>query len=223
MTFIIKQTEIDMAASSAPPWIRDMLQNFSVSVAQHAKDLSDHYAHMQHVERQKNLPIEQKTHQVYPPPSAPTLIDQAVLGDGNGGFIPDYKLINDRPSTEQLVARRLREKKEQLSGSVLEQEVALIHVISGGGKSRAYQLRYMDIAAKDAAIGVGLSLTGISETKEAVEVRRSPEDTKFKQEHEARSAKIETIVRHGAELHAQIEDLTPQNIDSWTMAPFPGV
>ena len=228
MTFIVKQTKIDELASTAPPYLREMLENFSVSAHQHAKDLNDHKQHMGLVDQQKNLPKEERTHQSYPAPMAPNLIDQAVQRREDGVFVADFQIVNDRPSTEQLAAKRLREKKVALITKVSEVEADLIKKVSGGYKHRAFQFRYGDIARADngrasaivAKLGKGVTH---QEIKAQIEADRPADDTKFKVEHEARLLAAEGILRHAAELHSQIDDLTPQNVDAWTMAPFPDV
>jgi hypothetical protein len=50
---------------------------------------------------------------------------------------------------------------------------------------------------------------------------RSLEDAEFMADREAWKTKEASILRHGADLHAQIEDLTEDTIDAWKPAEFP--
>lgn len=50
---------------------------------------------------------------------------------------------------------------------------------------------------------------------------RPPEDIQFLADHADRQARSDAIMRHGAELHAQIEDLTAETIAVWQPAEFP--
>jgi hypothetical protein len=214
MTFIVKQSEIDEHARAASPWLRDLLNNFSLSVQQHALDLATHYTHMEEVVKQAVLPdgYEGKTHQAYPTPHTSPLIDQAVRRDTNGKFIPDFQIINDRASTEQLAVRRLRKKKDALTTLVTEEETRCLETIIPARKRRFLQIQYADVMVKR-TFGDG----GI------LQDYRSSEELAFCKDYENRASQFQVVIRHAAQLHSDIEDLTLQNVDSWTMTPFPNV
>lgn len=204
MTFIVKQTEIDSLIVIAPPYMREMLENFSTAVAQHAKDLNDHAFHMTQVEAQKNLAREEQSYQSYPAPAAPVLIDRAVRRRDDGVFVGDFQLINDRPSIEQIAVKRLREKKSELTSKITEIETAVSAKVIPVRKRRSLEFKLGDILPKK-------------------EEDRSQDEKDFLKEYSTKKALLFAIAKHGAELHSQIEDLTDKDVDTWTPAPFPEV
>lgn len=59
------------------------------------------------------------------------------------------------------------------------------------------------------------------DVEHAVAAGRSEEDAAFVAEQAERARKLEAVVRHGAVLQHDIEDLTESEIDSWEPPPFP--
>lgn len=60
----------------------------------------------------------------------------------------------------------------------------------------------------------------VSDVEAFHKMERPPEDHDFVHKHTERLQMIEAIYRWGAQLHAEVEDLTVDNIDAWQMAPF---
>lgn len=241
MTFVVKQSEIEAAIATAPAAFHaNLLRRFPESVKQHALDLAAHADHMGNVDRDAKAAAAEKrptTYQAYPAPDPPALIDQAVARvqeKGKTVFVPDFKVINDLPSPEQVKAKALRAAKDQLIGAVSEAESAAANAVLPFGKRRANDMRRIDIHAADQARRAELAaqLDGLAPSDptrhakvaalaDAVKAGRPKADADFVAAHEARVAKLDKIFRHAAALQSEIEDLTADNVADWKPRPFP--
>lgn len=241
MTFVVKQSEIEAAIATAPAaYHANLLRRFSESVKQHALDLEAHGTHMDNVARDAKVATAEKRapkFQAYPPPDPPTLIDQAVSRvqeNGKTVFVPDFKVINDLPSPEQVKAAALRSAKDALLGAVTQEETRVANTVLPFGKRRAGDIRRVDVQIADQARAATLRAAfndlapsdPVRIAKEAglvdaVKAGRPKADADFVTAHEAAVATLDKIYRHAAALQSEIEDLTADTIASWKPEQFP--
>jgi hypothetical protein len=154
--------------------------------------------HKQAVDRGEQVkrpaPVE---HHRYPPPRASPLIEASVkvdsVGDGQEvSYAPDYEIFDDGPSLEEI----LRQKKDALMPAVYEAERKEIHVVIPFAKHRAAAIRNIDLVGK---------------------TEKTPEDDAEIVDYQVKMQQIEAITRKYAKILSDIEDLTPQNIDTYRM------
>lgn len=152
-------------------------------------------------------------------PAAPFAeVDSAIRRtgreDGSSEFTADYEIVG--PSFEA--------KKARLFQQVNEAEASALAAVLPQGKVRAYQFREHDIRAADQRgyLGAVKQLSpGIHiDFAEFADEHRPVDDTRFLEEQAARADRRNEIARHAAQLHHDIEDLTPDTIDAWEMKPF---
>jgi hypothetical protein len=178
--------------------------------------------------------------QKYPPPSAHPEIDAAVARseqDGRRLFTPDYTIVDDlKPEDlpQDKVPELLRLKEVYLS-RVIHAEQEAMKTILPHGKVRAYQLREAGIRQADAArdAPVQKEISGLEESnpkRKSLQVQladpsrhdkvRPKEDTQFLVSCQTiREAQLE-VSRKAAAMMSDIEDLTEDNVRSWTLGSF---
>lgn len=175
--------------------------------------------------------------QKYPPPSAHPEIDEAVSRserDGKKFFSPDYVVVDDLPPEVSDNSELGRLKQVYLS-RVAHAEQTAIHQLIPPGKVRFHQLREHDILTQDLKrdndiLGqisemepedkrlVGLKKS-IQDPKRHERVR-SKENTQFLNWFSNIRSKQSVIQRRAAEMMSEIEDLTEDNVHSWTLGSF---
>jgi len=114
-------------------------------------------------------------------------------------FIADYEVVDDTPPPPP--APSFEEQKQRLIGAVAAAEGAYLLKIDPMGKRRLTSMKYAD-------------------AKSIVEDKRSPADNALIEEYEERAKRVKAINWMAAEMMAEVEDLTPETIDSWVMKPF---
>ncbi|NEU95667.1 hypothetical protein [Bradyrhizobium uaiense] len=141
-------------------------------------------------------------HEPYPAPLAHPDIAasiKAITGaDGSVTYVPDFEIVNDDPTPAQIFAA----KKALLLNAVhhAEQE-ALKQTQLPLGKRRLADLREVDIRGADPrTIGAA--------------------DQQHLADQESRRAKVDAIVRAAAQVTSDIEDLTTDNVDTFTIPIF---
>lgn len=133
----------------------------------------------------------------YPAPIAHPDIAAAVAtnvgADGKVIYVPDFEIVNDDPTPEQILAA----KKAFLLHAVSQAEAEAIGVILlPPGKRRQAEILEADIRAKD---------------------NQAAAETQHLADQESRRAKVEAIVRAAAQVMSDIEDLTADNIDTFEL------
>lgn len=149
-------------------------------------------------------------------PAAPIEIDGSIKRtlrpDGTTEFTPDYEIAG--PS---FVVR-----KSRLLDAVSAAERDAIAAVAPAGKLRAFQFREQDIRAADHARWADVDHEKYPNFEQHSYLARPPEDTKFMDEQASREAMRQTIYRWAAGLHSDIEDLTPEAIDTFVVTSFNG-
>jgi len=168
---------------------------------------------------------------LYPEPlSHPEIV--ACLNDAGD---PDFVVVDDGPTD----ADKLMERKNILFKELRESEESLRNSVIPPAKMRLYGLKYNAITTADQnrfnewlaranekfAIDVAAAKeSGEDEPKfpptPAPEQLRPEIDQKFMEEQSARQARIDAIVLWAAQAESDIDDLTLETIDSWTLQPF---
>lgn len=133
----------------------------------------------------------------YPAPIAHPDIVAAVKtdigADGNVTYVPDFEIENDDPTPEQLLAA----KKEALLHAVSCAEAEAIGAVQlPPGKQRHADIREADIRAKD---------------------NQAAADTQHLADQESRRAKVDGIFRKAAQVMSDIEDLTLETVDAFSL------
>lgn len=210
MTVTIKKSEIQAAIANAPAnYHVRLLQSFPESVAAHVAELDYHAAHMELVAKGKA--------DAYPPPDPPVLINQAVSRIERGGkivHVADFVVVDDLPTEQQIRDKRLADKKSELISAVSSEESHLSNKAFPIGKRRAAEFARLDILRADDARQRDIG---------DIVKHRPPSDTALLNDYNKRSASIESLARHAAMLHSQIEGLTLDTVDTWRPEPFPKV
>lgn len=204
---------------------------FARRVSQHAEDLNHHAAHHDALEEEKSREpdVAKRQYQPYPVPTAHPMIAAAVVRI-SGKFSPAYEVLDDIPPppaalTDDDVA--LRRKKAELVDFVAHQESAHLGALMPSGKLRARYYRSQDIAEAEEGRRRALAATMTKEEivagapAKTVLAERSPEDAAFLAEESELHERMRKIQRHAARLQHDVEDLTSETIDTWTMEPFP--
>lgn len=196
-------------------------QGFAFLVAQRIATLQEYDAHeviVRYHATIDDMPAEERW-VTLAVPAAPVEVDAAIRRtpreDGTTEFTADYEIVG--PSFET--------KKARLFQKVSEAEGAAINAIVPPGKIRALQFREMDIRTADqsryAAEVAGSSRIGVAppDFVQFCEENRPADDRRFMKEQAARQDRHNQIQRWAAQLHSDIEDLTPETIDAWEMKP----
>jgi hypothetical protein len=142
-------------------------------------------------------------------PQAPAEVDAAIRRtpreDDTTEFTADYEIVGPPFET----------KKSRLFQRVSEAEGVAINGVVPPGKVRAFQFREIDIRKAD-------QVRRDSEVASVTKSSRPAADQHFLDEQASREDCRNEIMRHAAQLHSDIEDLTPETIDAWEMTPFHG-
>jgi hypothetical protein len=166
-------------------------------------------------------------HEPYPKPIGhPDIIASVatkVGDDGSVTYVPHFEIVDDDPTPDEILAAKKIDLLSKISAA--EQE-AIDRAELPLGKRRAAALLEADISAEDAKVATDL----IDKTPEAnraqldiakeLKKRRDPKHTQHLQDQESRRAKIEAIVRAGAQAMSDIEDLTADKIDTFEIPSF---
>ena len=166
-------------------------------------------------------------HEPYPPPAAhPDVmasVSSSVDAAGNITFIPDFVIINDDPSPDEIMAL----KKRALIDAIIQAEmIARAKIELPIGKQRAASIREIDLRNADLdlqkKIIIGKNADDILKINMELELRklRNPVDQKFLDDQQDRSSKIDAIVRAGAKAMSDVEDLTIDNVDTFVVPSF---
>lgn len=158
----------------------------------------------------------------YPMPIAHPYIIASIAtnigADGNITYSPDFEVVNDDPTPEQI----LTAKKMALLQAVIQAELgALKDAQLPVGKQRAANILEGDIRARDSQLVEELvAYTKANRRKNIdiateVEIRRDPAHTRHLADQESRRAKVDAIVRATAQIMSDIEDLTLAEIDAF--------
>ena len=166
-------------------------------------------------------------HEPYPPPTAhPDVmasVSSYVDAAGNITFIPDFVIVNDDPSPDEIMEL----KKRALIESIIQAEmVARAKIELPIGKQRAASIREIDLRNSDVdlqkKIVIGKNADDIQKIDMELELRklRNPVDQKFLDDQQDRSSKIDVITRTAAAAMSEVEDLTLENIDKFVIPTF---
>jgi hypothetical protein len=158
----------------------------------------------------------------YPRPSAVVDVEASCRFDGEK-FVPDYEVVNDDPTPEQV----LRRKKDELIGKVKEAENAVIDKVRlPPGKQRLVNMVLAQINDADEKIAKDVLKNATEEEKanlnlaDEIAQRRSPEHKKQIAEIEIRAKTIHLIELNAAMAMSDIEDLTIDNVDGYVIPSF---
>jgi hypothetical protein len=193
-------------------------RDFEVQVAAHAAEMKNWRAHMARVKSDDASGVTGiERHWPLVRPAAHPLIESAV----NEKDEVDFELVDDGPTPEQI----LRQKKDQILHEICRLEQSAIADIVPVGKRRLMNLQENSILTAHAA-RVSENTDGIIKAAaSALGLRQAPamptDDAKFVAEQSERRRKIVSIEAAAAQAMNDIEDLTLDNIDAWTMPKFP--
>jgi hypothetical protein len=166
-------------------------------------------------------------HEPYPKPIAHPDIVAAVAtnigADGNITYVPDFEIVNDDPTPEQI----LREKKDALLGKIYHAEEAAKNLaLPPIGKRRLMNLRENDIVLADSKFAKDLIDSTPDPDRARIDIAkelkksRDPKHTHHLEAQESIRAKVDRIVRAGAQAMSDVEDLTLDNIDNYQIPTF---
>lgn len=196
--------------------------DFDVEVAAHAAAMKHWRAHMARVkEDEANGVTGIDKHAPYGRPMAHHAVAAAV----NENDEADFDVVDDT----------LEPRKTALMDQVNQAEQSAIAAAAPRGKRRLFQMREADIRAADTERATELLRTstssggflGLFKSKApAVDIdamvaeQRPAEDTVHLKEQDTRRERIHAIERIAAQAYHDIEDLTLETIDAWTMPDF---
>lgn len=172
-----------------------------------------------------------------PEPAYPALRDAVRVEDGK--WIVDYDFKDDLKLT-------LRQKKDLHLTEVHNREQEVLADLVPPGKVRFLHIRESELRVSDEKLLQDLRAEGqkhasilsedpdnLAAKKNLQEVnarlsvpepylvsQRSPEDNRFLSDYRATQAKIISIQRAAAKMQHDIEDLTEEEVDSWSMGEF---
>lgn len=203
--------------------VAQYLGDFPALVEKHATELSAWTAHMKRVEvdaaNPKLRPDEK--HAPYPRPTAPADVELSI----GEGLAPDFEIEDDGPTPDQILSA----KKNALFNAVSAAEAAAIDAVTPLAKRRFLHIREAEIRRDDLArqadvLAKNANAGALAPEKLAAAVKklRCREDNDFVAQAQARQARIDAIIRAAAKMHHDIDDLTIDTVNSWTMPPFEG-
>lgn len=136
-------------------------------------------------------------------PTAVALVEQAVRRVPREGaaddFVADYVIVDDTPPVPEVSDA---ERRQALVATVRQAEREASDAVIGPGKLRLLNLETSLVYGKP-------------------EDRRTPADDATLASYHAVRARLSAIEHHGATLEAQIDDLVPEQFDTWWLVPFP--
>jgi hypothetical protein len=184
-----------------------MPPDFEVMVAAHAAEMKAWRAHMRRVSADSANGITGiDRHMAHPAPSSHPLVATAV--DENDDA--NYEIVDDG---QQLLARR----KNALMAQVAESQQAAIDNIVPRGKRHLYNLREEEIRQAAAPRGIAGKVAQAIGFGSQV----SDADAQFLDDQKNRSDRIAVVGRIAAQAMHDIEDLTIDTVDGWTLPVFP--
>lgn len=200
---------------------------FEAAVAAHALEMRNWRAQEAAVAADRVAGVDPAIRHVsYLRPSAHPMVAASV----NEKDAADYMIVEDGPTPAQI----LHAKKNELLGAVARAETDAIAAVIPAGKRRLMNLRENDIRSADSVFAASLTPRNVvTKAAEAVgivkpidigaliDANRPAADTAFLADQAKRTAAIDAIQRAGAQMQADIEDLTSDNVDAWTMSKFP--
>lgn len=154
--------------------------------------------HMRNVAADAEKAPEERTYQAYPAPVPSRLVAQAVEWDAAGVPSENFEVFDDGPTPEEVLAK----KRSDLAAAVNLAETAARAAVLSPGKARLHWIKVSDVAAKKAE-------------------ERTDDEKRFFAAAIEIEKRLDAINRHGAMMHAEIEDLTAETVDGWTMKEFP--
>ena len=210
---------------------------FAEEVRKHARNLKEHADH----HRGKAADFAHR----YPAPNPHPAVDLAVKRNDDGTFAPDYEIVDDVAP-----ALFLRKKQERLAavgriehiaaaqiippgkarawalrhGDILRDEQTKLEraVVARDEEVRAYQ--HSSGILDRAAIMLGLAgrpkFKSNDELAAEILAARGKDDAAFMADYDARMKSMDRLNRHSAQMHAEIEDLTPETVDAWRPSPL---
>lgn len=189
------------------------IHDFEAQAATHAVEMREWRAHQERVSADEAAGvIGIERHWPLKRPTAHPAVEAAV----NEKSEMDFDLIEDGPTADDL----LRLKKEALSQIVHQAEHAAISSIVPLGKQRFRDIRRQEIEAADierAAEDGGL----LKMAATAIGLRgrrdRTQAETDFLEQHQDEQSRIRAIQRAAAEAQHDIEDLTSETVDAWSV------
>lgn len=203
------------------------LGDFAARAAAHAVAMKDWRAHMALVknDEDKDVPAIER-HMPFPRPIEHELVEAAV----NERDEMDYKVVDDGPTPDQV----LQEKKSQLLLAIAHAETAALETIVPAGKRRLLNMQHNDIRAADmeraakivegrgkmAKAVTAVGLISAPDLEAEVAKARPAEETEQLDRHAEREKKFAAIHRAAAQAAHDVEELTPDNIDSWKAPDF---
>ena len=205
--------------------------SFEADVALFAKEIRDWRKHDQRVREDENNNVTgPNKHVSHPRPVMSQMVEACVNENG----IADYTIDDDGPTPDQIFAL----KKQQLLNDAVVAEVQAIAAIVPPGKHRIFLLREFDIRSSEETkrqeiLNRKYSASLLEKIKEKFGIvdpldinaellkQRTPEDQKFLDDQADRNQRIQAVQRAVANVQAEIEDLTPADIDAWKMPDFP--
>lgn len=192
--------------------------DFAAAVEEHVAALRAHEEHMAKVRAEEGKKPEEREYEAYPAPTAHPLVDGAVRRVEGGGFAADYVVEDDGPTAEERFAR----KRNDLLSAVTSAETKARAAVIAPGKVRLHAIKVADLAAK-ARERDRVKLLRRENPGDAVAdaPQMTADDQRFAAEAEAIEKRLDAINRHGAMMHAEIDDLTAETVDGWTMKEFP--
>ena len=150
--------------------------------------------------------VRQGQAQYYPPPTDHADIMAAVRSDSKDDgktitYIPDYELF-DEILEPPVAAELLLRKKQFLMQQILQEENKALNAVDTlpFGKRRLRERRYESFLAKS--------------------IPRTEEEAAFVADYDELKTKLGKISLVAAEMLSEVEDLTSENIDTWTMRSF---
>jgi hypothetical protein len=221
--------------------------NFAEAVGKHVSDMNDWRLHMVSVGREPTKYVGYPPPQASP--LINSAVKEVDDGNGMQHWEPDYEIVNDDPPPELMLQRKkndlfnvVSQMEAVAAAAVLPAGKRRLFNIRHSDIVSADTIRKKFILTDNERLRLK-ALNEIPEAKRAdpveyanvsqkfdiseddlkdrVEKQRPVDDTAFLQEHEDRMKQYDEIARFGAALHAEIEDLTVENIDTWKPRAFP--
>lgn len=220
-------------------------EEFAKKVAAHAAGLSSWREHM------RKVGDDPKKFAPYPSPQADPIIESAlkeVESDGGVSYEVDYVVNDDSPPPELVLRHNKNDLLAYVSRMEAEAALSILpagkrrlfnireheiakedaqnrrEILEQHEQQRMNGARALSEEDQKNAVKVSDAMGPVlsdDEIAKRVQDMRSDEDNRFIDEQKARNKLAENIARHGAQLHADIEDLTLDNVRDWKPKPFP--
>lgn len=165
--------------------------DYSAAVIAFAEELKAYAQHMELVEKGKA--------QFYPPPEAPIEISAAIH---RPDLSIDYEIIDD-------VTPTLEEKKRNLVEQLEIAKVAAMNKVMPQGKRRLANIIHLETLQQISDRSTGL-----------LKAKPTKTESKVLNDMKELNTKSIEIEKCAAIMHAEIEDLTEENIDHWMPKKF---